>query len=354
MPQRRLMRAARFHGAGLDITIEEIPYPVPGPGEVVVALAACGVCGSDVHFLEGMPVPAGVPITLGHEPAGVIESVGEHVTGWVPGDHVALHLGNGCGTCRTCKAGHANCCPHLVAPGLHIDGGFAEAIKVPAGCLVRVPDDVSLAAAGLATDCVATPYHALKCRARVQRGERVVVIGVGGVGSHAVRLAGVLGAGQVVAVDVSPVALERAARAGATDTICVSSGNEPASRIREVTGGGADLVLECVGSPDTVSSGVRALIPGGRLVAVGVGMLPPRIDLPQALFALTELSVLGSFGSHKEDLEEIYRLQATGTIDIESSITHRLPLSAVAEALDMLRTKRGDPQRIVIDMQLAY
>lgn len=349
----RLMRAARFHGAGLDIQIEDVPYPVPASGEVVVRVAACGICGSDVHFLEGMPVPAGLPITLGHEPAGIVDAVGAGVTEWVPGDRVALHLGNGCGTCRTCQAGHPNCCARLIAPGLHIDGAFAEAIKAPAGNLVRVPEEVSLTAAAVATDCVATPYHALTCRAHFRQGERVAVIGVGGIGGQAVRLASVLGAGQVVAVDVSAVALQRAERAGATHTIHVEPGEDPSLRIRYVTEGGADIVLECVGSPAAVAAGVRALLPGGRLIAVGVGMMPPTIDLPQALFSLTELAVIGSFGSHKEDLEAILRMQATGAIDIESSISHRLPLGEVANGLEMLRTKKGDPQRIVVEMAPA-
>jgi 2-desacetyl-2-hydroxyethyl bacteriochlorophyllide A dehydrogenase len=345
------MRAARFHGAGLPIRIEEVPYPTAGPGEVVVRVAACGICGSDVHFLDGMPVPGGLPITLGHEPAGVVESVGDEVTDWKPGDRVALHLGNGCGTCRTCRAGHPNCCPRLIAPGLHIDGAFAEAIRVPAGSLARVPEAVSLAAAAVATDCVATPYHALKCRAGLQRGERVVVIGAGGLGGQAVRLARVLGAGQVVAVDRSSVALERARASGSTDSVLVQAGEDPALRIRELTGGGADLVLECVGAPETLAAGVRALLPGGRLIAVGVGMMPPQIDLPQALFSFTELAVIGTFGSHKEDIEEVFRLEAAGTIDIESSISHRIGLDAVGDGLDMLRTKKGTPQRILVEME---
>lgn len=344
----RHMRAARFYGAGTEIKIEDIPYPVPGPGEVVVKLAACGICGSDVHFLEGMPVPGGLPITLGHEPAGVVETVGDGVRDWKPGDRVAVHIGAACGTCRVCVSGHANCCPQLVTAGLHIDGAFAEAIRVRAGTLVRVPEGVSLAAAAVATDCVATPYHALKCRAGLRPGERVGVIGCGGLGSHAVRLARVLGAEQVVAVDVSAVALERAAQMGATHCIDASK-NDAAAAIRDVTDG-ADVVIECIGTPETVAAGVRALRPGGRLVAVGVGMMPPSIDVPLAVFAFHELAMLGSFGSHVADLEEILRLEAAGTIDIEASISHRLRLDQAAEGLEMLRTKRGDPQRIVVEM----
>ncbi len=352
MAGERSMRAVRLHG-DLSVRIDEIPWPVPGPGDAIVRMAACGLCGSDVHFLEGMPVPAGLPITLGHEPAGVVEAVGAEVRDFAPGDRVAMHLGGGCGRCRVCSAGHPNCCPTLVAPGLHIDGALADAVRVPADSLVRVPEGVSLAAAAVATDCVATPYHALACRARLRRGERVAVIGVGGVGGQAVRMARLLGAEQVVAVDLSAAALERATCSGASEAIRVASGESPAGAIREATGGGADVVVECVGDADLVAAAVNAVRPGGRVLVVGVGMSPPRIELPQALFALTELSVIGSFGSHKEDLEEIYRLQAAGSIDIESCISHRLPLDRAAEGLEMLRSHRGDPQRIVVEMSGA-
>jgi threonine dehydrogenase-like Zn-dependent dehydrogenase len=345
------MRAARFHGVGTPVGIEEVPYPEAGRGEAVVRVAACGVCGSDVHFLEGMPVPGGLPITLGHEPAGWIESIGADVRGWAPGERVAIHLGKGCGTCRTCRSGHPNSCPSTLAPGLHIDGAFAEAIRVPSDCLVRVPQEVSLAAAAVATDCVASPYHGLTCRGGLQRGETVVVIGVGGLGAQAVRLAHVLGAEQIVAVDLSSVALGRASKSGATDTVLALSGEDSASRVLERTEGGADLVIECVGLPDTVASGVRMLRPGGRLVVVGVGMQPPRIDLPQALFGFTELTVLGSFGSHPEDLAQVLSMEAAGRLDIESSISHRIPLDEVDRGLEMLRTKQGNPERIVVEIE---
>jgi 2-desacetyl-2-hydroxyethyl bacteriochlorophyllide A dehydrogenase len=347
----RTMQAARFHGGDVGLRLEEVPWPVPGPDDVVVRVAACGICGSDVHFLEGMPVPAPLPVTLGHEPAGIVEAIGANVTGWKPGDRVAIHLGVGCGSCPTCRGGNPSACRALRSPGLHIDGAFAEAIRVPATCLVRVPDGVSLAAAAVATDCVTSPYHAIVCRGRLAAGERVAVLGAGGLGAMAVRIAKVLGASQVIAVDLSPVALERAAKLGADDCVRIAPDEDPASRIQLLTQGGADLVIECVGRPETVSAGVRALRPGGRLVVVGVGMQPPRIDLPQALFCVCELTVLGSFASHIEDLAEVLRLEAEGQLDIDASITHRLPLARVAEGLEMLRTKSGDPQRIVVEME---
>jgi threonine dehydrogenase-like Zn-dependent dehydrogenase len=242
-------------------------------------------------------------------------------------------------------------CASLCAPGLHIDGAFAEAIRVPTNCLVRVPEGASLAAAAIATDCVATPYHALKCRARMRGGERVAVIGVGGLGGQTMRLASVLGASQVVAVDISSAALERAKRFGATDTVLAVPGEDPSPQIRELTGGGVDLAVECYGSPDTIAQSANALDRGGTLVMVGVCMQPPRIDLPVAILEIAEISVLGSFASHAEDLGEVLRMEADGVIDIRSSITHRLPLDQVPEALEMLRTKRGDPERILIEME---
>ena len=346
----RTMRAARFHGGPKGLRLETVPWPVPGPDDVVVRVAACGICGSDVHFLEGMPVPAPLPVTLGHEPAGTVEAAGANVSGWKAGDRVAIHLGTGCGACPTCRGGNPTACRLQRSPGLHIDGAFAEAIRVPATCLVRVPDGVSFAAAALATDCVTSPYHALACRGRLAPGERVAVIGVGGLGAMAVRLAKVLGAESVIAVDVSQVALDRAAKLGADTCIRSGPGRDGALEINLATQGGADLVIECVGRPETVAAGARALRPGGRLVIVGVGMEPPRIDLPQALFCVGELTVAGSFASHAEDLARVLQLEAEGQLDIEASISHRLPLERVAEGLEMLRTKAGDPQRIVVEM----
>ena len=346
---QRTMRAARFHAASLPIRVEKVGYPEAGPGEVVVRVAACGICGSDLHFFDDLPTPMPPPFTLGHEPAGEIESVGAGVEDWIPGDRVALHVGRGCGQCRACLSDHPTCCVSLQAPGLTIDGAFAEAVCVPTSCLVRVPAAVSFEAAAVATDCVATPYHALTCRGGLEKGERVAIIGAGGLGGQALALARALGAAQTIAVDVSSAALERAAANGASDTVLAASVEEAAGGVCELSDGGVDLVLECVGKPDTVACGALSLHPGGRLVIVGVGMQPPRIPQPQVGFIASELSVLGSFGSHAADLAEVLRMQASGELDIESAITHRLGLDEVADGLEMLRSKQGNPDRIVVD-----
>lgn len=345
------MRAVRFHGGPDPLRLDRVPRPDPGPGEVVVDVAACGLCASDVHFLEDVPVPSSLPRTLGHEPAGTVAELGPGVEGWALGDRVAIHIGSGCGACRTCRAGAPEACPHQQAPGLHIDGAYAEALVVPAATLVPVPDAVSLEAAAVTTDCVASPYHALLCRGRLRAGEQVVVIGVGGLGSMAVAIARHAGAERIVAVDRSPVALERARSLGADHVVEVPEGasaDTVVGAVRSALDEGAELVLECVGRPDTTTLGSWCLMPGGRLVLVGVGMAPPPIPFPQALFTLAEHSVIGSFASHRDDVVAVLDLAARGVLDLEAAITHRIGIEDVADGLDQLRHHRGDPWRIVM------
>lgn len=345
------MQAVRFHGGPDGLRVETIARPEPGPGEVLVRVAACGLCGSDAHFLDGMPVPSALPRVLGHEPAGFVVATGSAVDGWAAGDRVAVHVGAGCGTCRTCRSGAPEACPFQAAPGLHLDGAFADYLTVPSATLVRVPDGVSMEAAAVATDCVASPYHALACRARLRPGEQVVVIGVGGLGSMAVVLARLLGAARVVAVDVSPDALDRARALGADACVTVPPGGDTMAALGEVRAaldGAAEVVIECVGKPETAALGAWSLLPGGRLVLVGVGMEPPSMPIPQALFALGEYSVIGSFASHRHDLEAVLDLAATGVLDIDASISHRVSLDGVPAGYEQLRHYRDNPQRIVM------
>ncbi len=345
------MLAARFHGGPDGLRVEEVPVPDPGPGEVLVEVAACGLCGSDAHFLDGMPVPAPLPLTLGHEPAGTIAALGEGVKGWAVGDRVAVGIGPGCGACRTCRLGAPEACPNQPATGLHFDGALAEAVAVPAAALVPVREDVSLIAAAVATDCVASPYHALRCRAGLRPGEQVVVIGIGGLGSMAVALALHLGAERVVAVDRSTAALERAERLGAERTVLVPEGANATSvmaEVRSATDGGAEVVVECVGRSETTELGSWCLVPGGRLVLVGVGMAPPPIPYPQALFTVGEYSVIGSFASHRDDIAAVLDLDAAGVIDIDATVSHRISLEEVPAGYAQLREHRDDPQRIVM------
>ncbi|MDP2949933.1 MAG: zinc-binding dehydrogenase [Chloroflexota bacterium] len=321
--------------------------PSVGPDEVLVRVEACGMCGSDIHFWEGSaPIPS-PPITLGHEPAGVIAVVGVEVEGWREGDRVAVRAGAGCGQCRSCLAGDEPGCPRFRVLGMHIDGGFAQYLKAAAASLICLPDAIPFEIGAILTDAVATPFHAITDRGGLKPGERVAVFGCGGLGLHAVQIARLLGAATVIAVDVRAAALARAERAGAHHAID-ASGEAPHRRIREITEGqGVDVALEFVGSAKTIGQAVGSLARGGRAVIVGMGVEPIQLPPPN-VFVWSEFQVIGSFGSTRANVESVLELVAAGKLDLSESVTARLPLAEVNEGLRMLHTKEGDPVRVVI------
>lgn len=344
MPEAML--AARLHSPSAPLQIEERPLPALEPGEVMVRVLACGVCGSDVHMWRGTVPVARTPIVLGHEIAGRVARCGPGSSPWKVDDAVIVRAASGCGDCRHCAGGHDNLCRNQHVLGMDLDGGFARYVKAPAANLLPLPDGVPFEVAAILADAVATPYHALAERGALQRGESVAVFGCGGLGTHAVQLARLLGAGKVIAVDVHPPALARARELGADETVDATS-EAPHKAVQQITGEGVDLALECVGRPETVAQAVRSLRPGGRAVIVGMGREPIALP-PPALFAWREYGVLGSFGSTGSDLERVIALVQSGRLDLGRSISGRFPLEEVNRALEMLESKEGDPVRLVI------
>ncbi len=340
------MKAARFHAPGEPLKIEELPDPQPGRSQVVVNVEACGICGSDVHFWEGHAPVARTPITLGHEPAGTIEEVGEDVDGIEPGQRVVVRAGSSCRRCAACRAGQDGLCERSQVLGMHIDGGLAEQLLVNASEVLPVPDAVPLDQAAIIGDAVATPYHALVERGGLCPGETVAVFGCGGLGYHAIRIARLAGAATIIAVDVRTAALERAASAGADAT--VNASEERASRcIRELTGG-VDLAIECIGRAESIGEAVKSLRRGGRAVVVGMG--PEAIALPPPnVFTWSEYSLIGSFGSSAATAELLLAMAASGRLDLSQSITERLPLEDVNRGLELLRSPESDVVRIVVE-----
>lgn len=342
------MRAARLHRSrvegGDDVRIDEVPVPEPGPGEVLVRIAACGVCASDLHVVQGVtPHGPSLPQILGHEPAGVIAAVGDDVSDWSPGDRVAFLMARPCGTCGYCEVGRHAICPNLSIPGIDADGAQAEYATVGADYLVPVPPDVPLTHAAILTDAVATPYHALK-RGGVGEGVVCAIFGLGGLGMHAVQLAKLSGC-TVIGVDVDPVNLERATEWGADEVIDASDG-KPAKAIRQLTGG-VDRSFEFVGKNETVDQAVKCLKAGGR--ATIVGLTPERLHLlPEALFVAQELELVGSFGSTPQDLGELMDLIEAGRLDLTRSITHELDIEEFPRALEVLENRDEHPIRMVI------
>jgi 2-desacetyl-2-hydroxyethyl bacteriochlorophyllide A dehydrogenase len=341
-----MMLAARLHSPGAPLTVEDVPMPVLGPGEALVQVVACGVCGSDVHMWRGAVPVRKTPIVLGHEIAGRVAACGSEVSSWKAGDLVIVRAATGCGDCRHCLSGRDNLCAKQRVLGMDLDGGFAEYVKAPAASLVPLPTGVPFEIGAILTDAVATPYHALTGRGALQPGESVAVFGCGGLGTHAVQLASLLGAGALIAVDVRPSALARARELGAHEAIDAQS-EAPYKAIQRLTGEGVDLVLECVGRPETIAQAVRSLRPGGRAVIVGMGEEPLSLP-PPSLFAWREYGVLGSFGSTRRDLERVIELVQSGRLDLGRSITARLPLEEVNKALETLESREGDLVRLVV------
>ncbi|MCG3198060.1 MAG: alcohol dehydrogenase catalytic domain-containing protein [Candidatus Omnitrophica bacterium] len=341
------MRAARLYAPG-PVVIEEIPTPKPGPGEILLQVMACGVCGSDVHItVEKSQFLKEYPRTPGHESSGVVAAVGEGVLGWGVGDRAAVWCGVACRECRACREGDENLCENFRVLGYDLDGAYAEYMRVPTSCLIPLDDRVPFEIGAILSDAVSTPYYALAVRGGLKAGETVAVFGCGGLGLHAVLLAKMLGSVRVFAVDVREEALERAAAYGA-DVLIRADLDRPYKAIREATSGrGVDLAIELVGRVDSIEEGSKCLAHRGRLVLVGIGRIRPRMPLIEPFVAFSH-SILGSFGARKEDLARLVEYAAEGKLDLSRSISALRPLEELNDCLEDLHQKRGDPVRIVI------
>jgi propanol-preferring alcohol dehydrogenase len=340
------MKAVRLY-EGPEIRIEEVPEPQSGPGQIRVVVQAAGVCGTDLHAAHGrLPVPVS-PVIMGHEGAGIVDALGEGVTSFSVGDRVLLLPSETCGTCPACERGHLGLCPRAQIFGMARDGTFAEKIVAPASCVMPLPDAVPFEHGAILADAVATAYHAVSTRAGIEGGERVAVIGCGGVGYHAILLARLLGAKQIVAIDASEGALRRARAAGA-DVMLDARADDVRKAIRRAAGGdGPDVVIEYVGKKVTVELAMASVARGGRVIVGGVGMESPELG-PLVSFVGREIGVLGSMGYTRSELEHVVDLAESGRLDLSGSITGRYPLERAEEALDDLANHRDDPVRLAL------
>jgi propanol-preferring alcohol dehydrogenase len=343
------MKAARFYRVGEPLRIELIPVPEVSPEEVLVNVKACGICGSDIRIVyEGVTPTAYSPITLGHEPAGVIVEVGSQVEGWKVGDRVTVSPFLTCGKCVKCLSGNSQICLSRRVIGIHGEGGLAEFLKMPAKNLVRLPENIPFDQGGIAVDAVATPFHAITNRGVLKVGEKVAVFGCGGLGIHGVQIAKVCGASLVIAVDTIESVLDRAKKAGADEVINPEK-EDSIQRIKEMTGNmGVDLALEFIGLKETIDQAIQCIRVGGRIVVAGLG--PEGILLPPpTAFVRSELSLHGSYGSTTLEIQNVVDLIASGKLNLSDSITERFPLEDVNKGLEHLHRKIGNPVRIVIE-----
>lgn len=341
------MKAARFYQAGQPLKIEDIPTPKPGQGEVLLAVKAAGLCGTDLHIaVEGTIPTAYQPITLGHEAAGIVTEVGTGVSDWKVGDRAIAFPNIACGECYACASGREALCLKSRILGVQTDGAFAEYLLIPARMLVRLPETIPFEIGAILTDAVSTAYHAVVCRGNVQRDETVVVIGCGGVGHHGVLWSKQRGA-KVIAVDTSASALRRAQEAGADHTLNPAEADIPKSVRAPTDDAGADCAFEFVGRAETVTTALKCLKRGGRAVIVGVGQ--ERVTLPPLqAFVGGEVSLVASLGFHRADLETIVEMVTARGVDLHASVSEVVPLGEINTALRKLAEQKGDAVRMVV------
>jgi alcohol dehydrogenase, propanol-preferring len=327
------MRAAVFHGAGIPLSIEDVAMPTPAAGEILVRIAGCGVCHTDLHYLDhGTPTFKAPPLVLGHEIAGTVASA-DSSGRLAEGDPVLLPAVLSCGSCTACRSGRENICERSVMLGNNVDGGYAEYIAVPAKDVFPLPPEIPLVDAAIIADALTTPFHAVVNRGRVLPGDRVVVIGCGGVGLNVVQIAAALGA-RVIGVDTSEQKRDWARRLGAETALDPAEGRMDKA-VRELTGGGADVVFEVVGKPQTQELAVTCARTGGRIVLVGYS--PDTMQLNSGRVMFRELDVIGSLGCRPVDYPRVIELVRQGRIRMSDLVTQRFVLDDIGLAFDALR-----------------
>jgi S-(hydroxymethyl)glutathione dehydrogenase/alcohol dehydrogenase len=359
------VRAAVFNGPRQPLEIKTLQLPgEPGLGEVLVRLAASGVCHSDLHALDGeWDTPA--PLVLGHEGAGIVEAVGEGVDHLAAGDHVILSWTPSCGRCEYCASGRPVLCEvanetayqHVLADGkTRLSDGdqpvksflgagtFADHAMVPATAAIKIRDDAPLAQAALVGCAVTTGIGAVINTAKIEAGSTVLVIGCGGVGLNVVQGARLAGARQIIVADVSDEKLELGKQFGATDAIN-SKQTDLVAAVRELTGGpGVDYAFEAIGLPFTIEQSYEAIRRGGTAVVVGQVADGVKISIDPFVMSDQEKKLIGSnYGSSRQviDFPRILDLYMEGKVDLDSMITNRIRLEDVNDSFDEMRSGNG-------------
>jgi S-(hydroxymethyl)glutathione dehydrogenase/alcohol dehydrogenase len=370
------IRACVLREPGRPVSIERVRLDPPRRGEVLVRMAAAGVCHSDVHLADGRLGDGRWPMVLGHEGAGVVEAIGEDVVGLAPGDHVVLCLVPACGVCGPCRAGRRTLCEPVGSSsvaGTLLDGSsrlhgfdgevlqhgltvacFAEYAVVAASGAIPIPREIPLWQAALLGCGVVTGFGAVTHAARMRIGQRVCVIGCGGVGLQVIAAARLGGAATIVAVDRGTEKLERARRRGATHVIDASTG-DAAAQVRAVTGGGVDLAFEVVGAAATIRAAWDALRPGGSAIVVGLAPAGVEVALPAIEF-LSEKSIIGSYYGSSDPAETIpglVDLVCAGRLELADVVSHTTDLDGIAAAFERLRSGQGGRTVVVLDPALA-
>lgn len=331
----KTMRAMVLEEWGAPLVLREVPVPAIGPRDALVRVRACGICYTDIKIANHVFNWTTLPHILGHEPAGEVAAVGDEVRNVQVGDRVAVAMYRGCGACVYCRTQRPNLCKQLQRVGFEVDGAYAEYLRIPADRLFPVKEHVSFEEIALLGDCISTAWHAISVRAQVRVGDVVAIIGVGGLGIHAVQIALLHGA-RVAAIDLVDEKLIAARQYGAEWTLNPRT-DDVVDRIRAVTddGEGADFVIDFVGSPESVTMGFNALRKGGAFVMVGYSPDRPFSVLPLEL-VLGEKKLIGSRVSSEAEMMDLISLMERR--QITPVVSARFPLEEANEALALLKS----------------
>lgn len=330
------------------LVYRDIPDPEPGPEEALVRVVACGICGSDVHGLDGSTDRRVPPLIMGHEAAGTIALLGSQVTDWQVGERVTLDSTIFCGTCHFCRRGDINLCDRRRVLGVSCeeyrrDGAFAEYVTVPARTLYRVPEGLALEHATL-VEPLSVAVHAVG-RARPSLGDSAAVVGVGTIGLLVVQALRAAGCGPIVAVDPDGRRLEVARRCGAS--LCVDPrSTDVAAQVRQATGGrGADVAFEVVGTPEAMATAVGCARKGGAVVLVG--NISPGVELPLQAVVTRQLTLYGSAASRGE-YPVCLELMARGAVDPGALVSAVAPLAEGAAWFTRLRAREPGLLKVIL------
>jgi len=352
------MRAAVVRERSGPFAIEQVRDPEPRAGEILVRVAACGVCHTDLHIHDGS-VPFPLPCVLGHEISGTAVALGDGVEGLAVGDRVAGAFIMPCGSCAMCRAGREELCEPFFAHNrlngtlydgetrlfdaggaplaMYSMGGLSELAVMPALGAARIPDALPLTDSAIFGCALLTAYGAAHHVGRLQAGETVAVLGAGGVGSNLVQVARALGAERVIAVDLSAQKLATATALGASDVVDASAG-DAVEAVRELTAGrGADVVFEAIGHPSTFRQATEMAADGGRAVMVGIAPVGATAEVEITRLVRRKLQVLGSFGGRpRSDLAALMAMAVDGRLRLDGAISRRFPLERAGEAYELL------------------
>jgi len=341
------MKSIRMIEAGKALELQEISVPNIGEKDILVQVRAAGICHSDAHYRAGRSAMGMMPITLGHEVAGIVEKVGAQITNVKAGDRVCLHYNISCGDCYYCSTGNEQFCNTVKMLGHHVDGGYAEYIAVPARNAIPLPEEISFEEGATLMCASATALHALR-KGRVKAGETVAVFGVGGLGLSAIQLARASGAVEVYAVDIKQDKLELASEYHAIPVD--ASRVDAVEEIRRLTQGkGVDVALEMIGMRKTMEQAIDSVGNLGRAVMVGLNQQPISINTYMQVLG-KEAEIIGSNDHLLQELPLLVDLARRKILDTSRVVSQTISLDAdkINQRLDDLEKFTNDVRVVIV------